>query len=206
MEWTVIIQGIGAALAGGAVGAFLTYKLGVRKQKSSEFEILLNERKQITKDLTERIEKLEVQIEAFREREAASKQEIQNLRHQLLMFESSHTDIPLPIWMKDTEGKMIFLNDHYEDMFLLPRGYTIHDYIGKNDYAVWSPEIAKAFISNDKQVIRTKKFVRKIEAIEDATGKIYYADLLKYPRKLQNKVIGISGIILRTAETKEELE
>ena len=199
---TVLITTIGA----GGIGAFLTYKLGNRKQNQSDFSGVVQEYKDLVetykKDVADLSKKVDLLIIDLREKE----KEITELRHQLLIFESSHVDIPLAMWMKDTNGKMIFLNSHYEDIFLLPRGFRMSDYIGKDDYSVWSAEIAKGFIRNDKQVMFSKKHIRKIEEIEDGEGVVYYAEILKYPRKLNNSVIGISGIILRTAKTKDELK
>lgn len=206
MDYTQIILGIVSALFGGGIGAYFTFKINTRKAKTSEFQILLDERREVTSALTHRIKELEDDREKDRFKISELEKEVQTLRHQLMIFESSHIDIPLPVWMKDTEGKMVFLNDVYEKEFLLPRGYSINDYLGKNDYSVWPEEIADAFIKNDKEVMRTKQHIRKIEMLQDAKGNHYYADLLKYPRKFNNTVIGISGVVLRTANTKEELQ
>lgn len=206
MDITTIIVAIVSSIFGGGIGVFFTYKINSRKQGVSEFQALLNERKEIQIDLKNRVAVLEKEVRDLQGQLKDRDTEVQTLRHQLMIFESSHIDIPLPVWMKDTDGKMVFLNNVYEDMFLLPRGYSIKDYLGKNDFSVWSEDIALAFIKNDKEVMRTKKHIRRIEQLEDANGNKYYADLLKYPRKFNNTVIGISGIVLRTAETKEELE
>lgn len=206
MELSTILQLVFTALGGGLIGTFLTFKLNNRKQKASEFQMLLKERKDITEALTNRMDSMEVELRRLREKEAEQAKEISSLRNQLMLFESSHIDIPLPMWLKDNKGKMVFFNEYYEDMFLISRGYTRNDYLGNDDFSVWSEEIAKAFISNDEEVIRTKKHIRKIEKLEDKNGEPYYAEILKYPRKFNRDVIGISGIILRIGKTKDELK
>lgn len=218
MQIDKIIELVGLVLGGGFIGGILTYKLGNKKvdnEKDSsdrnqiieEFKLLLEQRKEITDKLIEensklviklqdRIDRLEKELLEVRQSEFKSKEEINTLRNQLLIFESSHVDIPLAMWMKDTEGKMIFINSIYEDIFLIPRGYKISDYLGKTDNAVWSREVSKAFAKNDAEVIRNKKYIRTIERVDDVNGDTYEIEILKYPRKINNKVIGISGVVL----------
>lgn len=58
-----------------------------------------------------------------------------------------------PMWHKDHDGTMIYINAAYEDIFLRPRGYTSSDYLNKDDYAVWPLDIAEAFRANDRKVM-----------------------------------------------------
>lgn len=206
MDWGSIILGIVSALFGGGIGAYWTFRISSRKEDTNEFKVLLEERKAITSELRDRVSQLENEVIKLRNEREEDKEEIRTLRHQLVVFESSHVDIPLAMWMKDTDGKMVFLNSIYEELFLSPRGYSMNDYLGKNDYAVWPNEIAKAFMANDKKVIRTKKHQTVIEELVDNDGGKCYVEVIKYPRKLNNVVIGISGIVIRKSKNRKELE
>jgi len=206
MTTAEIITGVGALLSGGVIGAVLSFKLGTRKQDTSEFSVLIGEYKKLYDKQEARLNALEIEVADLKDKESKYKDEVSKLRTQLMIFEGSHLDLPLPMWMKDTDGEMIFLNSYYEDEFLSPRGFCMKDYLGKNDYSVWTPEVAKSFIAHDKEIVKRKQSRRFIEKLERADGEKYYAEVLKYPRMLDNRIIGISGIILKTAETKEELK
>jgi len=205
MDLTTVITAIIGGLFGTGLGAFLTYRLGSRKQNTTELELVLKERKEIEQSLRSEISQLKERVYELEERSKTDQKEIASLQTQQLIFESSHTDIPLPIWLKDTSGKMIFLNAPYEELFLSPRGYTIHDYIGNTDFAVWPEEVAVAFQRNDKQVMLTKKPYEGVEMLVDKNGTEYYVDFIKWPRFFEKKVIGIAGLVRRQAMTKEEL-
>jgi PAS domain-containing protein len=199
------IKYILSAIIGGGLASFLTFRLNLKKQRLTEFQELIAEYKIMRNDMQQRILEIESELSRVKEVESRQREEIITLRNQLNLFESSHIDIPLPMWMKDTEGKMLFLNSQYEDTFLIPRGYNMSDYIGYKDHAVWSKQIADEFVKNDAKVIRTKKPNKTIELLESVTGEAYWAEVLKYPRTINNKVIGISGIILRTSSSKDKL-
>lgn len=205
MDLYPAIKYIIAAATGGGLAALLTFRISLKKQNLSEFEQLINEYKELRNQLKSRVDHLESELERLKETERKQREEIISLRNQLNLFESSHVDIPLPMWMKDTDGKMLFLNSNYEEMFLLPRGYNSSDYIGYKDHAVWSKEVADAFTRNDAKIMRSKKPFRSLEQLDDVNGGTMWCEFLKYPRIINNKVIGISGIVLRTADTKEEL-
>ena len=81
----------------------------------------------------------------------------QELSMRLSMLEGAFQDLPLPQWLKDTDGKMLSLNKAYEDMFLRPMSKTSQDYIGKTDEDVWGPEIAAKFRQNDQEAERNGK-------------------------------------------------
>lgn len=196
MDWTLIITGLISALAGGGLASYFNYKLGSKKENTNEFTLLLEQYKLLRKSDMEEILGLKSRINELENKDLERMLEIQSLKHQLMVFESSHFDIPLPNWLKDTSGRVLFINKEYEETFLIPRGYNMNDYIGSDDYAVWEEAFAKKIIQNDREVIRTKKPITYIEEIE-INGNVIYTEILKYPRKFKDVVIGIGGIVLR---------
>jgi PAS domain-containing protein len=206
MNFNEVVIGIISTIFGGGLASYLTFKIGLKKQGLSEFEKLIEEYKILRESLQKRVDCLEDDIERLREVNTHQREEIVTLRHQLQLFESSHVDIPLPMWMKDIKGKMLFLNSQYEETFLLPRGYNSGDYVGYKDHAVWSKEVSDDFAKNDAKVVRYKKPIKNIEKLDDGSGGVTYCEILKYPRTINGKVIGISGIVLRTADNKEDLK
>ena len=206
MSASEIIPLVLSTIGGGVLGAFLTFKISLKKQNLTEFEVLINQYKHLEEKLQKRVDSLEVEQNRLRVVEDKQREEIISLRNQLNLFESSSVDIPLPMWMKNVNGEMLFLNRNYEDLFLLPRGYNMSDYIGYKDHAVWTKEVADEFTKNDLKVVRTKRPVRSIERLDEVSGGEMWVEILKYPRIINNKVIGISGIVLRTGNSKEELK
>lgn len=202
IDWTLIITGLISALAGGGLASYFNYKINSKKEDNNEFNIILEQYKLLRKSDIDEINLLKTRINELEDRDMKKTLEIQNLKHQLMVFESSHLDIPLPNWIKDTSGKMLFVNKEYEEAFLKPRDYIASDYVGNDDYSVWEDKIAKAIIKTDRKVIRDKKPVKTIEQIPDLDGSILYIEVLKYPRKFKNIVIGIGGIVLRQSKEK----
>tara|TARA_Y100000034_G_scaffold29728_1_gene36141 strand:+ start:20233 stop:20865 length:633 start_codon:yes stop_codon:yes gene_type:complete len=205
MDWTLIITTVVSAICGGGIATYFNYRINNRKEDTNEFSTIINEYKRLLDSDKVEIARLSSEVSDLKERDVQKTLEIQNLKHQLIIFESSHIDIPLPCWLKDTSGKVVFLNKEYESTFLIPRGYTTEDYIGKNDFAVWDEESARGMIKNDKEVVRTKRSCKSIEQLIDADGEVLYVEVLKYPRKFKNTVVGIGGLVLRKSYDYDKL-
>lgn len=114
--------------------------------------------------------------------------------HKLEMLESAHSDLPIPQWLKDDSGRMLFFNRAYERTFLNPRGYEAKDYKGKMDSDVWPEDIAKEFYRNDMHVLTADKPWVGEETIENAEGERVKWRILKYSRKSGRHIIGVAGI------------
>jgi hypothetical protein len=200
-----ILKIMSIILGAGGLGAFLTYKLGNRKQDNSEFVSVMAEYKALVAEYKAEVIKLREEVEYLKTDSQQKREDVQNLRNQLLIFESSHIDIPVPMWLKDTNGVMLFLNEEYSRTLLQPIGKQSSDYIGFTDFDVWDKATAKEFRSHDKDVMRKKKAVQFKEIWEGSNGNIYEGTVLKYPRFLnRNTVIGIGGIILEIKLLKNE--
>jgi PAS domain S-box-containing protein len=69
---------------------------------------------------------------------------------------------PCLVFLKDTSGRYVYLNETYERQFSLSK-----DWYGKTDYDFWPRESAELFRANDREVLesgRTRQF------LEDSTG------------------------------------
>lgn len=201
LDITGIIITLITVLFSGGIGSFLTWKLDNRKEDTTEFGTLLNEYKALREKDQQELNLLRERLDRLENIEKDLLLQIQSLQNKLLIFEGSHSDIPLPTWLKDTNGKMIFLNKDYEDTFLLPRGYDIEDYLGKGDESVWEEPIAKVFMKHDKEVILNKKAQRFIEQVTINDTNIWL-EVLKYPRMFNHNVIGIGGIMIRKSKSE----
>lgn len=113
---------------------------------------------------------------------------------KISMFETARQNIPIPIWLKDTNGVMLSLNPAYEEIFLLPRNLTKEDYIGNTDYDVWPKKIADVFSENDRLVYTTGKTWQGTELISDKNGNTHPWHIMKYVRYSGDTKIGVEGI------------
>lgn len=190
-----IIVPISTALLGGGMGAYFTFRLGGRKQDQSDFTTLVKEYKELYDVSKQELSFLKKEVDHLRMRFNKKDKEVSELRNQLMIFESSHADVPVPLWLKDVNGTMLFLNQEYESLLLHPVGKTMDDYIGKTDIEVWGKETGDKFLRNDNEVIRKRKPVEFTE-IWKGNDCVYEGRVIKYPRFLGKTVIGVGGIIL----------
>lgn len=130
------------------------------------------------------------------------KNQVVKLSTKLSMLEGAFQDLPLPQWLKDTDGKMLSLNKAYEDMFLRPMGKTSKDYIGKTDEDIWGKEIADRFRKNDETATRNGKgFWIGIEPIwveNNDISKHWW--IFKYVRYVGTTPVGVAGLALPIKE------
>jgi len=195
-----------SAVVGTGLGAFLSFKLGTRKQDESEFISIVNEYKGLMEGYKKEVDSLRQEVVTIQLNLnktnislLASDKEISNLRNQLMIFESANADVPVPIWLKDTQGVMLFVNEEYERAILHPMNKTSEDYIGFTDSNVWSKKVSKQFQVHDKEVMRKKTSVQFTETWEGGNGVTFEGRVLKYPRFMgdaRKTVIGIGGIVL----------
>lgn len=115
------------------------------------------------------------------------------LRARLDLMESAQMNLPWPMWLKDKSGVMLALNPAYERKYLLPRGLTRSDYIGKRDIDVWPEEIARAFGENDRETAERGR-VQDFWELIIVDGRREYERFLKYPRYVNGILIGIGGM------------
>lgn len=118
------------------------------------------------------------------------------LKEKVNLLESSHMKVPLPMWLKDREGRMLSLNKHYEEVFLAPMGLTAQDYIGKTDFDIWPEEVARKFVDNDNRAFATNNTQYTLEPVPGTNGEITEWIIVKYIRYIDNIAVGIAGMAL----------
>lgn len=118
---------------------------------------------------------------------------VADLQQKLITLQSSEDSWPYPAWLKDASGKILFANKAYADAFLTPRGYTLSDYVGHDDYAVWPRHMANEFRMNDAIVMRTRQHVVVKEKVLVGEENEETMLFVKYPRFLGGVVVGVAG-------------
>lgn len=142
-----------------------------------------------------KVEELQAQFNSANTKNAVLLKEVAELKKDYQMFKMATDEFPDAAWYKSVStGRVLYVNDAYERSFLLPRGFTKNDYVGKTDYAVWDSAIAKKFIENDQLVARTGKPMNLSETIVDSTGVRIRIKLKKFPVFLGGEVVIVGGI------------
>jgi hypothetical protein len=129
------------------------------------------------------------------DREVEERQKIQN---QFNLLISSQFNRPFPEWIK-LDGKVIFLNKKYEEVFLLPRGKTMDDYIMRKDISVWEKEQADEYTRNDNKVITSGRPWSGTVKVPMGDGQKQEWKVYKYPYYFgmgSQQKVGVAGIAI----------
>jgi PAS domain-containing protein len=101
--------------------------------------------------------------------------------------------LPLPAWHKGIDGKMVWINEEYVNIFDVKK----EDYIGHSDYDIWPSVLADEFRDNDNDIIKEGKAFIFMEKSVDKEGKESSLIVWKFPIKnVLGKIIGIGGICI----------
>jgi len=156
---------------------------------------LISKLESIKKDVEGENEKLRVEVRSYEDKRHEQNQKITNLQFKIIQLESAQMDLPIPMWLKDREGGILFLNKAYESLFLIPNGKDANDYIGSDDIKIWGKEIGALYKSHDLEVVQTGQIWNGKEKIL-IKGKIEIWQIIKYPRYFGNSIIGIAGVAI----------
>lgn len=188
MDYIEGLKLLAAAISGGAVTTLTNYFISRKKEDRTDFERIVA----TWENDNSRLRKVN---EADRAKIDELERKLFDLQNKILLMESSHSDLPLPQWLKDTNGVMLAVNKAFEDYFLLPIGKTAGDYLGNNDFHIWPNDVAERLFANDREVMRRRKPVRHKE-IMNLAGHMEEIDVIRYPRFSDRTLIGVAGIAL----------
>ena len=118
---------------------------------------------------------------------------------------------PSVIYIKEPANPLQLVNEEFETVFGLTNkefetifGLTNAEALGKTDRELFSPEMAAAYIVNDRRVMTTGKPIQTEEVALQADGKLHTYLSLKFPiRDRHGKVIQIGGIATDITERKQ---
>jgi PAS domain S-box-containing protein len=85
--------------------------------------------------------------------------------------------LPGLAWIKDLDGRYVFVNDAAEAAFRVPREALY----GKTDFEVFAPATAAQFRDNDQRAIASGAGIQAIELLEQADGIVHRSLVSKFP-------------------------
>lgn len=113
-------------------------------------------------------------------------------------FRAFMDNSPTTAWMKDEQGRYLYLSASAEKSF----GVSREDWYGKSDLELFPPEKARLFSESDMTVLKTGRDVDVVEETMNPDGSRYAWWKFKFPFKdtAGNKYVG--GIGLNITENK----
>ena len=105
--------------------------------------------------------------------------------------------LPLNVFRKDREGRVVFGNQRYCESL----GRALGDLIGKTDRELFDPKLAEKYQRDDRQVMSTGQVLRDIEEHPSPDGTVRYVEVLKAPiLNREGKPAGIQGLFWDVTE------
>ena len=102
---------------------------------------------------------------------------------------------PSLIFLKDRQGRYIYLNKTYEQQFV----HSI-DWRGKTDFDLWEKESAELFRTNDAEVLRSGRLMQFLEDSKDMCGERHCWLCYKFPFTDANGEQCVGGIGIDATE------
>jgi PAS domain S-box-containing protein len=110
---------------------------------------------------------------------------------------------PGMFWLKDSQGKFVFVNDRNDDFLNNANLTGIELPIGRTDFEFMSSSMAEQYSNEDREVIRTRKPLAVEEKIVRNNEETWY-EKFKYPVfDSAGNVIGVSGYSIDITERKK---
>jgi len=116
------------------------------------------------------------------------------LRFQVFMNNS-----PAIAFMKDEEGKYLYVNEPFARSFGKPQA----EWLGKYDADVWPDEIAKRLRANDVAVLAGEHLVELEEIVPMPDGKLHYWLVFKFPFHDPSGKKVLAGMAIDTTDRKQ---
>lgn len=133
-------------------------------------------------ELTKKYKALEKENEILRRANQGTEKEREALQAIL-------NNIPAPIYLKDPDGKYIFVNKKYEYL----SNNTFAKIKGKTDYELFPAPVAELFRSQDEKVKKCKTPLEFEESVQLIDGE-YSFITLKFPvTDIQDKLYAVGG-------------
>lgn len=99
------------------------------------------------------------------------------LRKSEELFSRFMQHLPGLAWVKEVDGRYVYANDAAERAFRTPR----EQLYGESDAALFSPEVAEAFVANDQRALTEGMGVQAVETLEHEDGILHHSIVSKFP-------------------------
>ena len=126
----------------------------------------------------------------------------QALRESEAVYLSLVESLPLAVFRKDREFRLIFANKRFCDTLNKP----LEEFRGKTDFELFPPELAEKYRRDDSKVLETGEVLEVFEEFSVADGTRREIHVLKGPiRDADGRIVGVQGMFWDVSEHKEAL-
>ena len=114
-----------------------------------------------------------------------------DLRHSEARYRSLVESLPLNVFRKDLDGRLVYANQNYQHEIGLPW----EKLSGKTDYDLFPQHLAEKYRRDDAAVLTSKKVFEDVEEHRHPNGETIYVQVLKSPvYDAHGNVVGIQGM------------
>jgi PAS domain S-box-containing protein len=161
--------------------------------------IWVEENAQVVRDQDGRVLHYEGSLQDITERKRAE----EALHKSEALFHSLIESLPQNIFSKDLEGRFTFANQRY----CMTQGKSLADILGKTDFDLHPPELAKKYQEDDRRAIETGQIIEAVEEHQPMGGERFYVQVIKTPvYDAKGQVTGILGLFWDITERKRAEE
>ncbi len=125
------------------------------------------------------------------------------LRHSEARYRSLVEGLPLNVFRKDLEGRVVYANQNY----LREIGIPWNELQGKTDYDLFPRHLAEKYRRDDAAVLASRKIFEDVEEHRQPSGETIYVQVLKSPvYDADGNVVGIQGMFWDVSARKRAEE
>ena len=135
---------------GQTFGALSIYAQGLDAFAAGEVKLL----RELADDLAYGIMAIRTRAERMR-----AEEELRESQERFALFMRY---LPGPAYIKDEEGKILYLNEYPEKVY----HWNVKECLGKTDFELWPPEVAERIRGDDQYVLATGECIERIDEIE----------------------------------------
>jgi PAS domain S-box-containing protein len=129
----------------------------------------------------------------------ARKQAEEQLAASEMLYHSLVEELPQNIFRKDARERFIFANGRFCQTVERP----LEEVLGKTDFDLYGPELARKYQEDDQRVMREGRTVRETERNVTPDGAVHWVEVIKSPlRDVNGAIVGIQGIFWDVTERK----
>ena len=114
-------------------------------------------------------------------------------------FQAFMNNSPAIAFMKDEEGKYLYVNEPFARSF----GRPLSEWLGKYDIDVWPEEVAKRLRANDVAVLAGEHLVELEEMVPTPDGRPHYWLVFKFPFHDPSGKKVLAGMAIDTTDRKQ---
>lgn len=197
--WHLFLQ---EGLPGFAVTVLTGVMVGWLRELSEKLKQQIAERGRAEETLRHLNDELELRI---KERTAELAQANEQLREEIAqrqraeeavhrseaLLRSLVESLPQNVFSKDLAGRFTFANQRY----CLTEGKALADILGKTDFDLHPPELARKYREDDLRIMETEQVFETVEEHQPIGGEKFYVQVIKTPLyDAAGQVVGILGV------------